>query len=183
MLLTLNKHYYLRTQFFIKLHLLRVTSFQSLGFLFQSYLCIIFYSGVRCDLDVDECLSHPCRNNGTCINLINDFECRCAPGYTGKDCSIDIDECASNPCFKGSTCINEIADFTCVCIPGMTGRLCEIDIDDCEVNSSLYFNKFQTFDKLEIFRQIICFLLVQRFKILNINAFCKNFPSFNFWVN
>lgn len=100
---------------------------------YQCY-CKPGYTGQNCNIDVDECLSVPCKNGATCIDKINDFECRCAIGYEGKQCNIDIDECASNPCFKGSTCIDLVANYTCACIPGMTGRDCEIDIDDCKPN-------------------------------------------------
>ena len=39
-------------------------------------------------LDIKECSSNPCANNGTCIDLINDYSCICAAGYTGKNCTI-----------------------------------------------------------------------------------------------
>ena len=39
-------------------------------------------------VDIDECTqSNPCKNNGTCINLLGGFECRCPAGYQGDDCS------------------------------------------------------------------------------------------------
>lgn len=68
----------------------------------------------------------PCQNNATCINLINDYECRCPPGYEGKACSLNIDECEPMPCMKGSTCIDGINAYTCVCQEGLTGKnLCD----------------------------------------------------------
>ena len=36
--------------------------------------------------DVNECNSNPCRNGGTCVDLINGYACRCPNGYTGIDC-------------------------------------------------------------------------------------------------
>ena len=37
--------------------------------------------------DIDECLSHPCQNGGTCSQQgVNKFTCACAPGYEGDIC-------------------------------------------------------------------------------------------------
>ena len=38
-------------------------------------------------LDIDDCASTPCENNGTCTDLVADFQCACAAGFTGKNCS------------------------------------------------------------------------------------------------
>lgn len=35
-------------------------------------------------LDVDECLDHPCHQNGTCINTIGSFDCECKEGFMGS---------------------------------------------------------------------------------------------------
>lgn len=39
-----------------------------------------------CILDVDECSVMFCKNGGLCINLINDYSCKCIVGFEGKDC-------------------------------------------------------------------------------------------------
>ena len=39
-------------------------------------------------IDIDECLSNPCSNGGTCKDRVNGYDCSCVPGYTGKDCVI-----------------------------------------------------------------------------------------------
>ena len=40
------------------------------------------------ETDINECSSGPCRNGGTCLDLINRFECQCVAGYTGTECEI-----------------------------------------------------------------------------------------------
>ena len=40
--------------------------------------------------DIDECASIPCKNGGTCQNLVNEFKCICKPGYFGDGCENGI---------------------------------------------------------------------------------------------
>jgi hypothetical protein len=37
-------------------------------------------------IDVNECLSNPCTNGGTCKDNVNGYTCTCAPGYNGTNC-------------------------------------------------------------------------------------------------
>lgn len=37
-------------------------------------------------VEIDECASNPCQNDGTCIDKIAKFLCRCPPGYDGVRC-------------------------------------------------------------------------------------------------
>jgi len=36
--------------------------------------------------DIDDCASDPCKNNGTCTDRVNGFDCSCAPGVNGSQC-------------------------------------------------------------------------------------------------
>nr|XP_056704042.1 adhesion G protein-coupled receptor E5 [Euleptes europaea] len=81
-------------------------------------------SNITC-IDIDECQQNAsiCEPNGSCINRIGDYLCKCKPGFgkSSKDdrkiCK-DIDECASNPCGEGARCQNFPGGFWCPCIPG-----------------------------------------------------------------
>lgn len=46
-------------------------------------LCCIGYHGLYCEEEYNECLSAPCQNYATCRDLINAYECICAPQFTG----------------------------------------------------------------------------------------------------
>ena len=39
-------------------------------------------------MDVDECLSNPCQNSGTCQNLLATFKCHCPFGFKVRACDI-----------------------------------------------------------------------------------------------
>jgi hypothetical protein len=76
-----------------------------------------------------ECASSPCRNSGTCSDVVNGFSCACADGWSGTVCQSNIDESSSQPCRNGGTCVDAIASFSCTCVPGFTGTLCETNVN------------------------------------------------------
>ncbi|XP_078342465.1 uncharacterized protein LOC144628269 isoform X2 [Oculina patagonica] len=79
---------------------------------------------------VDHCLGSPCRNNGTCHNGLNDYNCTCLAGFTGKNCGEEIDHCSNSPCRNSGTCHNHVMNYTCECASGFKGQTCE-EIDYC----------------------------------------------------
>ncbi|XP_072000223.1 uncharacterized protein [Engystomops pustulosus] len=81
--------------------------------------------------EIDECLSNPCKNGGTCNDLVNGFSCSCPPGHSGIMCENDSTGCVSNPCWNGATCSDSGSGFSCSCVQGYTGRFCEIDLNNC----------------------------------------------------
>ncbi|XP_017737533.1 PREDICTED: aggrecan core protein isoform X1 [Rhinopithecus bieti] len=56
-------------------------------------LCPPGYTGERCNIDIDECLSSPCLNGATCVDAIDSFTCLCLPSYGGDLCEIDQEVC------------------------------------------------------------------------------------------
>ena len=86
--------------------------------------------GVACH-NIDDCLSEPCQNGGTCQDGLGTHTCECAAGYTGDNCETDIDDCAHSPCENDGDCHDGINGHTCTCAEGYTGLNCEIDVDEC----------------------------------------------------
>jgi hypothetical protein len=74
-----------------------------------SCACEVGYEGSRCESDVDECASIPCKNGGTCSDGHDLFTCQCTSGFNGERCENPI------PCF-----------FDCVDQCNMNGQ-CEYD--------------------------------------------------------
>ena len=44
---------------------------------------VICFTGDTCETNIDDCSPNPCKNEGTCTDMVNDFSCDCADGYTG----------------------------------------------------------------------------------------------------
>ncbi|NXX99572.1 NCAN protein, partial [Centropus bengalensis] len=51
---------------------------------------------LRVPADIDDCLSSPCQNGGTCIDEVNSFVCLCLPSYGGSRCEKDTEGCDHN---------------------------------------------------------------------------------------
>ena len=41
-------------------------------------------SGVTCDVNIDDCVGHLCRNGGTCNDLVNGYNCTCGEYFFGS---------------------------------------------------------------------------------------------------
>nr|XP_040221199.2 protein serrate [Anopheles coluzzii] len=99
--------------------------------------CAPGWTGPTCEINIDECADAPCRNGGTCIDLIGKFRCECPPQWTGDTCQNDVDECESNvasglgPCINAESCRNLPGSFQCTCLEGWGGPTCAKNLDDC----------------------------------------------------
>lgn len=86
----------------------------------------------------------PCRNNGTCIDGVNSYNCRCAAGFKGALCETEINECVElSPCANNATCVDLVADYRCICEDVSSaaektqygGRNCSIALTGCHGNT------------------------------------------------
>ncbi|UJR26598.1 hypothetical protein I4U23_007918 [Adineta vaga] len=100
------------------------------------------FSGDRCQVNIDECSSSPCRHGGLCIDGLGEFICSCPEGYEGRFCEIPIDPCQNNPCENQGTCIRikYNKNFRCVCPTNYSGRTCNIYIKDFCSSSPCFSN-------------------------------------------
>ena len=101
----------------------------------------------NCDIDVDECISNPCVNDGRCYEHVNEWECDCVEiinertgereAYDGEFCENPIDVCAyeeddCDPFY--ATCIDlGPGHHNCSCHVGWygDGHTCS-DINECD---------------------------------------------------
>ena len=44
---------------------------------------VLTFLGNNCEIEVNECLSQPCQNGGSCIDELDSFSCRCPHGISG----------------------------------------------------------------------------------------------------
>lgn len=80
------------------------------------------YNGIFCENDIDECLSNPCLEGGTCQNLNNAFKCECIAPYTGTFCD-EMIACLVKPCLNSGICND---NGTCSCVGNFIGPTCEM---------------------------------------------------------
>ena len=97
----------------------------------QLKLSFLSITGKKCEYNINECESTPCKNNGWCIDEVNSYKCVCQYGNTGPHCEENIDFCDPNYCMNNATCRSLDDMFVCECTQGLTGIWCEIDIDEC----------------------------------------------------
>ena len=45
--------------------------------------CLLGYTGIRCEQDINECSPSPCLQGAQCLNLVGQFECICPVGFEG----------------------------------------------------------------------------------------------------
>ena len=96
--------------------------------LLQNYecLCVAGFDGKNCETNIDDCLSRPCKNNATCIDLVNGYRCQCdGTGFEGPTCEQNINECLASPCQNSAKCNDTLGDYSCQCLDTYCGKNCQ----------------------------------------------------------
>uniref|UniRef100_A0A914BUV6 Cubilin n=1 Tax=Acrobeloides nanus TaxID=290746 RepID=A0A914BUV6_9BILA len=94
-------------------------------------------------LKTDECLNAPCKNGGTCIDLMGKYHCICPDHFEGTTCEKTIDECAlfqgtHAGCQNNGTCENlKTGGFICKCPKGFFGQRCQTKTAACDYSLDL----------------------------------------------
>ncbi|XP_041364262.1 uncharacterized protein LOC121379679 [Gigantopelta aegis] len=93
--------------------------------------CLPGYTGEKCEVMINQCLSEPCYNGGTCHQNVTSYYCTCPDGTADDNCETDLNECDSNPCANEGMCQNLVNDFKCHCAAGYGGLNCSTVEDVC----------------------------------------------------
>ena len=101
----------------------------------------------NCAIDVNECASNPCQNNGYCVDKQDAYECYCV-GHFGNDCQYREGRCDPDRCEHGGTCHYKLSFIDdertgyrewCNCdSTGYTGGYCHIELDECQSGPCLH---------------------------------------------
>lgn len=97
------------------------------------------FIGLRCEIDLDDCVGIRCENGGHCVDGPNSWSCRCKQGFTGRRCETRLPAPNSGsavtsafenssttlaiPCKDGNSCLH---DGQCIrSSEGEQGAFCE----------------------------------------------------------
>uniref|UniRef100_A0A672MFB7 Delta-like protein n=1 Tax=Sinocyclocheilus grahami TaxID=75366 RepID=A0A672MFB7_SINGR len=94
--------------------------------------CELGFTGTYCHENVNDCVSNPCRNGGTCIDGISSFQCFCPDGWEGDLCDLNVNECSRSPCKNAGRCVDLVNDFYCECANGWKGKTCHSRESQCD---------------------------------------------------
>ncbi|XP_068173137.1 delta-like protein C [Antennarius striatus] len=119
-----------------------------------SYTCACRpgFMGKNCEIETNECESNPCRNGGSCKDLVSNYSCECPQGFYGMNCEISAIKCEDSPCFHGGTCIENVGGgYSCHCPTGFKGSNCEKKDGRCSSNPC-----FNGAECLDLGKRVMC---------------------------
>lgn len=90
--------------------------------LIWSCLSVLGFSGLNCEVNVDDCPGHKCMNGGICVDGVNTYNCQCQPEWTGIWLST-----------LSKTCVYRIWDLF-MWLPWafvLSGQYCAEDVNEC----------------------------------------------------
>ncbi|XP_041122035.1 protein jagged-2-like isoform X1 [Polyodon spathula] len=93
------------------------------------------FTGIYCHENINDCITNPCKNGGTCIDGISSFQCFCHDGWEGNLCEINVDDCRHKLCKNGGKCVDLVNDFYCECQNGWKGKTCHSRENQCDANT------------------------------------------------
>ena len=110
---------------------------KALLWIFVKYICLTYlsvdsgYSGSKCNQELFECQSYPCKNGGTCAEVAGPgYQCGCLESWSGNTCGTHVCDFSST-CVFGD-CAHSPPPFTCTCDSGYQGVNCATESDECE---------------------------------------------------
>lgn len=85
-------------------------------------LLFLGFSGLNCEVNVDDCPGHKCMNGGICVDGVNTYNCQCPPEWTGIWLSM-----------PSKTCVHWIWDLfmSLPCVFVLSGQYCAEDVNEC----------------------------------------------------
>ncbi|KAI6649065.1 Protein jagged-1a-like [Oopsacas minuta] len=121
----------------------------------EGYICDCYpgYTGPTCHIDIDDCITGECLNQGICTDGLNEYFCECQYGYAGDRCEEVLNTCETNNCLNGAVCLIDGADSVCQCQEGYITPICQ-KIENCDRKSCS--NKGECKEMSEDLREAVC---------------------------